>query len=108
VSEAQSQAAPAPDYSSGLPPAVEVCSCEEALALRQQLGDLRRAHDTDAVTCEQALGRVDELERERDTLRALLRDVQYEHSRALIDLSPTLVRRIEERIGLHPREALRG
>lgn len=59
-----------------LPPGVEVCSCEEALALRTQLAELRRVFDTDAVTCREALDRVDELERERDALRA-----EVEHPR---------------------------
>lgn len=34
MSEPQSQAAPAPDYSTGGAPEIELCSCEEALALR--------------------------------------------------------------------------
>lgn len=39
----QSQAAPAPDYASELPAAVEVCSCEEALALRAEVARLTEA-----------------------------------------------------------------
>lgn len=37
----QSQSAPTPDYSSDLPPEVEACSCEEALALRAEVERLR-------------------------------------------------------------------
>lgn len=33
----QTQAAPTPDYRSDLPPEIEVCSCDEALALRREL-----------------------------------------------------------------------
>jgi hypothetical protein len=43
MSEAQSQAAPAPDYASGLPPDVEVCGCDEALALRAEVTRLTGA-----------------------------------------------------------------
>jgi hypothetical protein len=41
VSDNQSQAAPAPDYGGGLVAAVERCSCEEALALRTEVEQLR-------------------------------------------------------------------
>jgi hypothetical protein len=37
-------------------------------------------------------------------LVALLRDVQYEHSRALIELSPALEASIIDAIGRHPRD----
>jgi hypothetical protein len=37
----QTQAAPTPDYGSGLPPGVERCSCEEALALRARIAELQ-------------------------------------------------------------------
>jgi len=37
----QSQAAPAPDYSSGLGPELELCGCDESLALRAELARLR-------------------------------------------------------------------
>lgn len=43
------------------PLGVEPCSCDEALALREQLATLRAHHDTDAETCREALDRVDEL-----------------------------------------------
>lgn len=39
-----------------------------------------------------------------DKLELLLRDIQYEHSRALLELSPTLARRIVDAIGEHPRD----
>jgi hypothetical protein len=38
--ERQSQAAPTPDYSSDLPAEVEVCGCDEALALRAEVARL--------------------------------------------------------------------
>lgn len=37
------QAGPSPEYASELPPAVEICSCDEALALRAEVARLTEA-----------------------------------------------------------------
>lgn len=55
---------------------VEVCSCEEAIGLRRQVG----------------------------RLTTLLREIQYEASRAFIELSPATERAIINEIGPHPRD----
>lgn len=47
---------------------------ERAEAAGSQLAELRRLHDTDAVTCREALDLVDELQHDRDAANTLLSD----------------------------------
>jgi hypothetical protein len=72
--------------------------------LTERLAAARADREQNAKDWAEARRRAEAAEAESARLLGLLRDVQLEHSRALIELSPALEASIIEAIGRHPRD----
>lgn len=82
--------APAPDYRSGLPAEVEPCSCDESVALRDEVRLLRAELGSASLELRQMAGRAEAAEAVAEARRATVVGLSKENESLRADLQVTL------------------